>query len=312
MAIPKLDPNKDPNKEELNTAEEVTNTSTAESAKGAFSWESGTQTSDQVNNPEIRSTMPGDDSPPLSAEEPKILPRQEEVKEVEKVEAKPIEKVIIERERKPRRKLRLLPRVGCGCRSCSCFGCLTIILLLVLVGTILYFRPTFLWNPIKEYMNDGYAPQKYENVTAGSVRDQVDIKLDKQTSIEITESQLQALVRDKLNSKYTRVDVEPSYLRIVQDTEEDEQHPLWLIFEIGQTSDNKLQLTKVGFERLSAPAFLRNLASDSVFKAIDTAGVAGDNDAVKLITLLMEADDEGIKVKSVRFDKDKVTIQAEK
>jgi len=201
---------------------------------------------------------------------------------------------------------------SCSCKSCSCFGCLGIIFVVVVIGAILYFRPPFIWNTIKSFLNDGYEPTAYQNVAASDVIKDISTELEQDSEVEITELQLQALVQREFDSDQVRVDVEPSFFRVVLDIEDDNDRPLWLIFEIGQQSDDNLKVTKIGFERIDAPDFLQDRVSDSAFGALEVTGAEGENDAIRLVSTLIDAEDQGITVESLRFDKDKITIEGTK
>lgn len=347
MAIPKLDDNlntaqKLPNQDkgvgprslksldiesEKDTEENVVNleseTSTPENIKTYGELNKTNQTTADSSLQEGEFYVPEDNklAPlPVDLDKEVVTPKEEvkldikqEIKDPEKEEEsieeemeEPLEEKVIVVEKRVKSKRRF-PRLGCGCRSCGCYGCLFIILIIVAIASLLYFKPAFVWNAIKDSLNKNYNPPVYTSSQPASVRENILESLTENNSVEVSESQLQSLIREELDSDEFRIDVEPNYLRVVQDVDGNEEHPLWLILEFGQGSDNDLKVTRFGFERVGIPSILRDPVSDTVLSAIETADIEGSNDATILIDLLLDPEDE-LDLKSVRFDKDKVTI----
>jgi len=250
--------------------------------------------------------------------EPEVKPEVEpEAKPEVVAETKPAEATVQEpaptQESAPQKQGKGCSLPGCGCKSCACLSCLGIILIIVLFGAILFFRPPFIWNAIKSFLNDGYNPPTYDSQDSSAVVDNITKKVEAKGTVEITEKELQALLRSELGSSDVRIDVEPSYLRIASDIDDNEEHPLWLIIELAKTNDNKLKITKIGFERIDAPDFLGDAITDSAFQALDLSSTSEENDeAEQLVSTLIDAKDQGISLESVRFDKDKITIVATK
>lgn len=209
-------------------------------------------------------------------------------------------------DRKKDNKRGMFPRLGCSCRSCGCYGCLLLIMLIVLIGSLIYFRPEFVWNGVKDFLNEDYHPNTTTSVAIDS--NEVIQILMEEGRVELTEPELQALVRARANSQAYYVDVEPSYLRVVRDLDRDADKPLWLLLELGQGSDSSLSMTKVGFQRISLPSFLRESISDMLFSTLNVTGVEGQTDGHKFIRLILNADNT-VSIGNVRFDKDKVTIE---
>lgn len=208
---------------------------------------------------------------------------------------------------------------GCGCKSCACSGCLGIILIMILFFLVIYFRPPFVWNSIKSYLNDDYSPTIYSEQSSSEVMEEINAAFKNGTTgsegnveVEVTEEELQSLVRDQLGSDDFLVDVEPNYFRIVSDIDNNDERPLWLIFEFALKSDGDIELSKFGFEKIDAPDFLEK----KIFEGTDEAAeiVPGNNDggAQDFIEILIDASDNGITLDSVCFDKDRITITGSK
>lgn len=203
-----------------------------------------------------------------------------------------------------------IPTPGCGCKSISCYGCLLFLLLIVIIAACIYFRPSFVWNPLKSYLNNDYAPESQESMSASNVRDQVKASLEEdEINFDITEQEMQALIEDKLESDEYYIDIEPNYIRLVRDIDSSTDKPLWLIFEVGQGSNDELEFTKLGFEKTGAPGFLRDVLSKSLFSVLDLSDTEGENDAVRFVSFFLSKTQDKITVSNVRFDKDKITIQ---
>lgn len=251
--------------------------------------------------------------PPLETLDPvkENVEREDTSKDSKKEKKKPKtekvkEKVII-REKKVSSGGGGISLPGCGCRSCSCFGCLFFIIIIVAIFSILYFRPSIFWNPIKTFLNAGEAPPVAAEIPPEVIRDQAKTEIESSQQTEISEKELQSLVRDKLDSDVIRVDIEPNFLMIYTNIDTEEK-PLWVVLEMGQNTDNKLEITKVGFGRFGIPEFFRDFLTDNAFVALSLAGASGDDDAVKLLNEVLETEEKEYTIEKVRFDKDKVTI----
>ncbi len=213
----------------------------------------------------------------------------------------------LEDKKENKKRKRFSPKIGCSCRSCSCFGCFSLILILLLIIATIYFRPPLVLNLAKKFLNNGYNPPSVETVSNVSAVDMIKQDLeDNQASI--SESQLTALAKDTLNTNNLYVDIEPNYLRLVTNLS-DEDNPLWFIIELGQGTDSNLNITKVGFNRVSVPGVLRNVVSNGVFSAINLSDIKGKDEAFLFTKFLMDAEDNEIQFDKVRFDKDKLVIE---
>jgi hypothetical protein len=227
-------------------------------------------------------------------------------------EAQPIQKATREIEEERPRKKRgmasgMMKKLSCRCQNWACFGCLSIILVLVLLVLAIYFRPPFLLNPIKKYVNQGYQPQTYTTESVVDINSRVADELTKNGEAVVTEQELQTLMKDKIGSEDISVDIEPSSLRVVKNIDNDSTVPLYVLIEISHTSDDKLKITKLGFQRYGAPKFIRDALTDSTFSLLDASTTAGDNEGAQFINSFVNQDNED-DIAGIRFEKDQVVI----
>ncbi|MBD3281049.1 hypothetical protein GF389_06070 [Candidatus Dojkabacteria bacterium] len=213
-----------------------------------------------------------------------------------------------EKSRKPRRKgARGLRFIKCNCQTCSCFGCLSVMLLIAVIALVAYFRPPFVLNPIKKYLNQGYQPQPYQTSSVVDINNQIAEELSDEGKATISEQQLQTLMNEQVGTEEVFVDVEPSSIRAVVDIEGESSVPLYLIIEFSHTSDDKLKITKLGFERVSAPKFVRDGLTESVFGLLEASATQGENEGAQFINSFVNQDNED-DIANVRFEKDQVVI----
>ncbi len=256
---------------------------------------------DHVNESEINERK---ETEKVENDEEKIeeeeLSKEEQQKDREEFEEKVVEKVVY----KDKKSRKLLP--GCSCRSCSCFGCLAIIFLIVFFGLVLYFRPPFVWNVIKDTLNAGYNPPVVEQRSQIETRERIQSLVETNPVVEVTEAELQSLLNDKIKSTNYRIDIEPNYLRLARDIDSNPKQPLWIILEFGQGSSDNVKVTKLGFERVNVPGFMRDAVSDSIVNALRLSGDKTQDDTITIINFALDLDADS--VAKVRFDKDKITI----
>ncbi|MBN1331518.1 hypothetical protein JW978_01365 [Candidatus Dojkabacteria bacterium] len=254
---------------------------------------------DKLGEPEINKTDEIQEAEEVEQQDEKQDEKQDELPPLE--EEQPIQKVV--EKQKPRGK----SWIKCNCQTCSCFGCLMIILFIIFIGLSIYFRPPFLLNPLKKYVNQGYAPQGYENVSVVDINEAIALSLTKTGEAAITEGQLESLMSEQLKTDNVFVDIEPSTIRVVTDMDENSTVPLYLFIEISHTSDDKMLITKLGFQRYGAPKFIRNLLTDSAFAMLDTTMADGDDEGTQFINSFINQDNEG-DIAGVRFEKDQIVI----
>lgn len=250
---------------------------------------------------------PGD-LPPLPTENLNQTNKQDSLNEEVEMytEAEELEKPPRKSPKRKRRRKRI-NLINCNCQSCSCFGCLLLLIVVILFFFVVYFRPPFVLNPVKRYLNKGYEPPKYETQSVREINDKIEFELNEKGEASVSEKELQSLLNDQLASTEYAIDVEPSSFRIVRNIS-DEINPLYIIVEVSHQSDGNLQITKIGTERIGAPAVLRDMLTNAAFDILDITATQGDSEAVLFVNSLIDQENED-SIGTIRFDKDRVTFE---
>lgn len=221
-------------------------------------------------------------------------------------------------EEKPREKIVYRDREGgmpgcvkgCGCRSLSCGGCLLAILVIVGFFYVLINKPPIVWKEVINYLNNSVAIPKFNGMTSQNAKDQINSSAEASgfKTVTIDENELTAIVRDNFKQlDNATVDLEPDTLRIYWNLDKTIQdNPLIGVMEIKMDKDGKLNLTKVGTERVALPDFMNQLVSNLVPSVLSIS--SSDKDKTQVIYNLLSSN-QNFKIKGVKLEKDKLNLE---
>ncbi|MBN1915798.1 hypothetical protein JW796_02265 [Candidatus Dojkabacteria bacterium] len=248
--------------------------------------------------------------PPISDTPPADLGNKDEKEEDdEKDEPQVVERVIIKEK-----------GGGLGCfgliKRITCFILLIFLLLVTAVVALIIFKPPFLTEPLKMYLNGNYKPDKTsEGITSISVEsyiDEVTSPTNGEVTFQLTEDQLTTLVRARLaDGADVRVGLEEEKIQIFVDVAE-QGEPLWVIVELTDTED-KLVFSRIGFGKINTPESLREFVKERAFGLMGT--VIKDLElgtSEQLISSLAGGEiSSSVVIKDVKFAKDLVLVTVE-
>jgi hypothetical protein len=146
--------------------------------------------------------------------------------------------------------------------TCLTIAFIIIILVLGLVIVVLY-KPEFLWNPIKTYLNADMVVNEVDTISLDSLYERINTEVAANGQVTINNSELTVLIRDfTLLDKKLRVKSHQDgmlfYINI-----DSEQRPLWFRVETIKLN-NKMVVDKVGFGRFNTPNDLAGFLNDTV------------------------------------------------
>ena len=192
-------------------------------------------------------------------------------------------------------------------------------MLIIVFFITIFLRPPFLWNPFKDFLNDGVNPQASEPIELQDIYFDLNSQGKVDLTAEISEEQLTNLFRTKVqNESDIRIELEEGLLRMVINIDS-EDHPLWLVAEVSKEesgqedpASEKLGVTKVGFGRFGLPGGINSFLSDQLFSILTLTRkeIAGITSA-RLFGLLIDEEGvlDGFTIEEVNFKQDKAVIQ---
>ncbi len=199
---------------------------------------------------------------------------------------------------------------GCGCRTLSCSGCLLVILLVIGSIYVVLSRPPVIWNTVVNFLNNSVQIPQFNGMSAESAKNQINSSAQASgyTSVSINENQLTAIVRENFKQLDNAiVDIEPNTIRIYWSLEKTiPNNPLIGVIEIKMGTDGKLNLTKVGTEKIALPDFMNQLVSNLVPSVLSIS--SSDKDKTQVIYNLLSSN-QSFQIKNVKLEKDNLILE---
>jgi hypothetical protein len=208
---------------------------------------------------------------------------------------------------------------GPGCfKIIKRLACLTVVLFLLLIAGIIaliIFKPSFVTEPLKIFLNGEYNPQTSDGVSQESVDgyiDEVTNAENGEVTFQLTEEQLNTLVRSRISRDLDlRTEVVPNSLRLHVDVAST-GGPLWVVFELSESS-GQLNVSRLGLGRINSPSIFREFLKDQAFRLIGS--LSEDlrvQSSEELVNSLIE--DElrtDVTIQNVEFREDLVVVTVE-
>lgn len=145
--------------------------------------------------------------------------------------------------------------------------CLTLafIIILVVLGLVIVvlYKPEFLWNPIKTYLNADMVVTEVETVSLDNLYEKINTEVSANGQVVINNSELTTMIRDftLLNKKLRVRSLQDGMLFFINI--DNEERPLWFRVETLK-QNNKMVVDKVGFGRFDTPNDLAGFLNDTV------------------------------------------------
>ncbi len=204
-----------------------------------------------------------------------------------------------------------LGKIGCGCRTISCGGCILIIALIIAIIYIVINKPPAVWSGVVDFLNDSIVMPTHNGKTSESSKAELNeqIKTVGDVDIIVTESQLTALGREKLTGfKDLVIDVKPEVLSIYWKMDETVQNkPLIGIIEMRLDSNNKIYISKIGTNKIGSPEFLNDALTTTAYSILNFGNNTPENKYGFLLNLIPATNTT---FKSISFEEAKVVIKA--
>lgn len=213
---------------------------------------------------------------------------------------------------RPRSKKKTHKSGGCGC-SCRRFifgGCLLFILSIVLLIVIVWQKPPFVWEPIKDWLNAGLTATPAPNLTLvdalTSVEEQANSFTVGANNLIISEEQLRVFINDKFSEEKMNVDIQEGSIKVYWNLEQDSHKPVWAVINIMIDENGKPYFARVGTERISIPSFITDLVTGIVFSILNISG--GQDISTSLTNIVLPVTD-GIEVSKISINDDSIIFE---
>lgn len=160
----------------------------------------------------------------------------------------------------------IIPSLGCRSMVRTVFW--LILVFIIFAFYLFIFRPEWAMNPIKSWLNDGLGEEGRQEIIYDKqeIYDQINSSLKGfqlgDNDLLLTKQQLHLLIKGafpKLIPDPFYLNLDDDKLEIYWDVEADTSKPLWLTATLSSGGGENLQLSRVGFRRLSSPDFLKDI-----------------------------------------------------
>lgn len=218
-----------------------------------------------------------------------------------------VEKVVYRDRRRGFNPFRFIKRLGC-------FLLLAILISIITLIVTIIFRPSLTWNPLKEFLNNGYSPNEIQEYTYDQTRDYINSTVveNQEVELRLNETQLTTIFRNGVTGTGSTIDIEENSFKVLTDITTNEEIPLWVQIELFENDEGNLAIKKVGFERFGMPQAFNNFLASAAFRAINlTQGDFTDTQTVEafISSLLTNSLDREVVVIDVSFVKNEVVIR---
>lgn len=206
------------------------------------------------------------------------------------------------------------PSIFSRIKTCGCLILLLLLVAIVVLVVTLIFRPAPTWNPLKQFLNDDFAPGNVEDYTDEQTIDFINssISSSQTGTIKLNETQITSLFRSRLGENTDiRVEFEPDTLRVVSDLDGASDVPLWLIVEFKETQSS-FGIDKAGFGRFQIPEQLESGLNSIILNLVNlTQGdISGNQSAESIINALIQGSlSADIEVDDVKFLNNELEIK---
>lgn len=209
-------------------------------------------------------------------------------------------------------------RRGAGCLSkilnCRCIFLFLFLFTLAVIAILIWIfatRPTFIYEPLKNWLNDGLQATETSapTVSLDDLGDQVTAFQIGDNDLVITEAELRSLLTQRLSVNglnNLQVSLQPGVAKLYWDADthpDSSTEPLWMVLEVTSDDAGQLTLQKFGTQRIGVPAFLNQIVQRIVLSVVSLAG-SKDGGFVGLIVPLPS----NIHLKGVEIEQGKLRI----
>ncbi len=198
-------------------------------------------------------------------------------------------------------------------KDVTCFVVLAIIALIAATIAIVIFKPSFIVEPLKTFINGPYvsgsAPKEQTPAAIEDAIQQATEGKHGDVTFQVSEDQLSSLVKQRTEGgNDIRAQVEDKKFIILTNIS-DTGNPLWFVVEFTDTGEN-VELTHLGLGRLNTPEFLRTFLKGQLLKIFgsfseDLKVQTSEELANSLLNKFLGAD---AKIRDVTFQKDVILV----
>ncbi|KXK25795.1 MAG: hypothetical protein TR69_WS6001001401 [candidate division WS6 bacterium OLB20] len=193
-------------------------------------------------------------------------------------------------------------------------GCFLIVALIVLAVLFLIFRPVFLWNPLKAYLNEDIAVNQ-DYLALEQVYDEINFEAEQIGMTELDEEELTAIFKQQVPKETdVHVEVEKDLLRVMMNVEQTD-HPLWFVIDIAQNPETGgVSIANVGFVRHGMPGGINSFVGDRIFSLLDlTQQQIAGNSPNRFMEFVVDSTrmSKVVKITDAHFEENMIVLEFE-
>lgn len=182
---------------------------------------------------------------------------------------------------------------------------------IIAVLFIALYKPPFLWNPLKTFLNNEIQVIDTNKENVDVIYAMINDKAKKDTFVTLTESQFSKIAFNKLamaEEDFIKFSKDKMYLYLNTDTKE---RPLWNVVSINVKTGEKMKIQSFGFGRFDTPQFVSGLLNDTlgtVFTFVENLVTANTNTFA--FNELMDTSklDKSLTLNDVKVEEGKITL----
>ncbi len=211
------------------------------------------------------------------------------------------------------------PNLGCGCKAIGCFGCIGIILVVVLTLYVFIAKPQAIWTQVVTFLNADISVPEYKPQSSTDVQNLINNQITKVGDLDlvVTQDQLTTLTRDKLtNFKNLVIQSKPGVLKFYWDLDSTvADNPLKGVLEMTiDQKDGKIVISKIGTQRIGVPDFLNQIVTNAFYSLLNIGNQSGGNNSSTtnnsygFISNIIPSN--AVTIKSITFEEGLIRIKA--
>ena len=161
-------------------------------------------------------------------------------------------------------------------------GCLTLIVISIIAIILIFvFKPAFLWEPLKTFLNNDIQTPAIQDVNEQNIYQK--INSSGLNEVELSESEVTYLFRKaNLINENSVVGLTDNNMVVYFNVDTPES-PLWVFIKTKQDITGNLKIDSTGFGRLSMPDFISNWLANGFNSVTDLLGKQNRNSSLVIV-----------------------------
>jgi hypothetical protein len=188
-----------------------------------------------------------------------------------------------------------------------------LILAVVLLMITIIFKPSFAWEPLKNFLNNDLKVEVMKEVNPDEIYKKISLTAigtdNVEFQVKLNETEVTQLFRRSgLVNSDTNVVLEKDILKAYMNVDMADK-PLWVIVEMKKADDGNIKIDNIGFNRFSFPSFMSGMVNSGFSGVTDIlAKQNGKDNAVVLFNQIMDKTKFKYQLNKIEFEQDNAIL----